>query len=353
MTGYFNHSALNAFDKKVSQLADNFDSKYDAEVVFYLTRGCNLACPGCYMNKGKVCKAKDFIPADDVHYYINEFSNLDNYNEAAVFSGGEIFTTPVKYLEHTIQGALDYQIRAHLKTNGQWITDKNKSDEILQMLSGLRAPLLMDAEDPLVNEYFSRYSPEYIKSHWSKILETLRREHLVRNSLDLCVSVDDKIHPAQSAKWFTNIAEKISSNSKLSRKIALKSFSFTDSYEFFMRGVIRNSHVSNVDFNYDTQICSFSFNDMPIYSWFGDFINITPTCDPNDIGDIALPSDSGRARLVFFFYPDGTAGFETMGYKSVGRVPYKTRGGEYKDFNRLFSDMRRALVNDYSRAISR
>lgn len=70
---------------------------------------------------------------------------------------------------------------------------------------------------------------------------------------------------------------------------------------------------------------------------------------PRDDMQFYLNEDA-RGRLVYCFYPDGTAGFDCNYLESVGRVPYRDKNGQCKPLAQLQRDIYEKLVSDYVRA---
>lgn len=58
--------------------------------------------------------------------------------------------------------------------------------------------------------------------------------------LSMAVSVDDKLHPAQSADWFVKIADPITNDKKLRRGVNLKTFTLSDSVSLLESRVLNN-----------------------------------------------------------------------------------------------------------------
>ncbi len=325
------------------------------EVVFYLPGSrCNLQCPGCYMHGGPMV-SKQMIPTQDVLHFLRSFSVLDNYSNSVVFSGGEIFTTPVSYMQYNIQNALDTVGHVHLKTNGAWIANPTHADAILKMLGGLGVPRGIDASDNQIRNFLGQFTRKYIRYHRQEIIDQMWREFPTRPALDLCVSVDNKIHPVKSAEWFVKIARRVAENKNLTNNLNLKTFSFDQSRDFFVERVMRplQDQISGVKSAQNGDVLHYRIGNVNAQSFFGAYADVSKSSAPENAATIGVPGVDGVMRLVFYFYPDKTVSFCSDDYKIVGRVPYEHADGTYKTIDELRREMMAAVVDQYRREISR
>lgn len=102
-------------------------AQFDNQLHFYLTNGCNLCCPHCYMIAGK--KNENELTATEIKSFLKEYRNYGNY---VTFSGGEITTRSdlLEILEFSnLQG---YRIR--IMTNGTLWTEEliEKTSQIVE-----------------------------------------------------------------------------------------------------------------------------------------------------------------------------------------------------------------------------
>ncbi len=174
--------------------------------------------------------------------------------------------------------------------------------------------------------------------------------------LDMAVSVDDLLHPAKSAQWFADIAKLITSDSRLRKKVNLKTFTLNESAGFFEHYVLGNPQlgVKNVVRPSNKNALRYNINDCRVEAYFGDFVDVGKVSQVDKLSNIVMPSLGDSAgRLVYCFYPDKTVGFDCYYLESVGRVPYVDAHGRYKSFARLQRDMYTQLVLDYTQAISK
>ncbi len=341
------------FKNKLSRLLRDQDNT-GYELMFYLTQKCNLACPGCYMARVPSHGA-GMLPVADAEHYMRTFQDLPQFNHSVVFSGGEIFTLPVQYLEQNIRNALQINERLQLKTNGTWAMNPKRANEIFDMLARLDVPRGMIASKEQVHEFLSQFSREYAIAHRQEILARVCTELPTLPVLDLCMSVDNMIHPAQTADWFCEIVRCVGADEKLFKNLTIKSFTFTDCVDFFaecMSQQFSEDVITNFE-KHPGNVFTYNVMGAHVESYFGDFINTSEKLAPETLGHIALPTNSGENRLAFYFFPDRTVAFCTYHFQTVGRVPYVTRDGRYKSVSELKRDMFRAVVNEYCRAITR
>ncbi|MBD5391470.1 radical SAM protein [bacterium] len=276
---------------------------------FYLTHYCDLRCPGCYMAAGPH-RSRAAMPVADIDFYLSEFFKLPYFTPYVVFSGGEIFTLPVEYLEYNIKGALDLGLHVQIKTNGMWARDARRRDAIFNMLRNL----------PTTNRF------------------------------SMAVSVDDKIHPRASADCFVDIASRIGADKKLSKKVALKSSGFRDGIKFFDAHVINNPRLDILDFwsNDKKTIYQYQVGDAVIESFFDDFVDVNAEYGARVTSDITINTPGGGHSVVLYFHPDGTVGFENAAFQSIGRVPYIDAHGGYKSINTLVNEIAARAISDYA-----
>lgn len=278
-------------------------------VQFYLTHYCDLRCPGCYMAAGPH-RSRAAMPMADVDFYLSEFFKLPDFKPYVVFSGGEIFTLPVEYLEYNIKGALDLGLNVQIKTNGMWVRDARRRDAIFGMLRNLPAT--------------QRFS--------------------------MAVSVDDKIHPRVSADCFVDIASRVALDSTLSDRVALKSSGFRDGMKFFDARVIKNPRLDILDVwsNDKKTIYQYQVGNAVIESFFDDFVDVYAEYGARVTSDITINTPDGGHSVVVYFHPDGTVGFENAVFQSIGRVPYVDAHGGYKSINTLVNEMTVRAISDYA-----
>lgn len=274
---------------------------------FYMTHYCNLRCPGCYMAAGPH-RSQAVISLRDIDFYMRQFSKISDFDKNVVFSGGEIFTLSLDYLQYNIQNALDLGMNTEVKTNGTWVRSGRRADKIFDMLRGLK----------------------------------------MRQPLDMAVSVDNKIHPAYSADCFVDIATRLAGDDKLSKNIILKSFSFIESAQFFQSHVFNRLTVRDFS-DFSDCICTYRVGKLRVGSVFGNFIDSTAPQSAVDASNIVYSAFGDDAVVTFFFHPDGTVGFENAALQSVGRVPYIDAHGKYKSPECLVNEMAVKMIQDYAR----
>ncbi len=341
------------FSKYVSDVMNN-TGKYDVDLQFYLTQNCNLGCRGCYM-KAKPSSNRDIIPASDIDFYLNEFANVPGFYDTVVFSGGEIFNDSLTALERNAHNVLDRGWHLQLKTNGSWVTKPELRNSIFRMFYRLEPGrgMLASEEDM---ERFLAYIPK-------PVLKMLGRERVVKllfkylptaSLLDLAVSVDDKLHPAESADWFAQIVNHISRDDELKEKVKLKTFTVKDSKNFFKSKVLHHPKIDirKIKWMPESGCVEYKVNGMPVESFFGDFVDIYNVPEFQKISEFVLPSVDGdtAGRLVYCFHPDKTVGLDSCYLESVGRVPYLDAAGQCKPFAQINQEIQQKLISDYGRA---
>lgn len=325
---------------------------YEVEMLFYLTRHCNLKCPGCYMQSSPETQ-KSILSLDDLDFYLNEFNNIENFTQSVVFSGGEIFTAPIEYIKKCSDNVLNRGWELQIKTNGTWVQDKQKSGDILKMLRQLKPLHGYVASEQEIQNTIKKY-PRWLLNICGNILI---KKHLTKSSaLSMAISVDDKLHPAQSADWFIKIANAITADKKLRKNVNLKTFTFFESVPLLESRVLNNPelHIKNFELFENKQAARYTIKDTPVESYVGEFIDVKSIPTITKLSEIAVsPIGDAKGRLVYCFYPDGTVGFDCNYLESVGRVSYINKNKEHKTFKQIQHDIHKQLVNDYTRAIQK
>lgn len=344
------------FSKRVSHVL-GATGRYDIELQFYLTHNCNLGCNGCYM-KSTPNSGRNFIPAYDIDFYLNEFAKVPGFSGTVVFTGGEIFNDSLIALERNAHSVLDRGWHLHLKTNGSWVVDPQLRNSVLRMLNRLEPGRGLIASEDDIKKFLGRIPRPVLKWIGRDMVPGLLFKFMATTPLlDLAVSVDDKLHPGESANWFVQIANYISRDAHLRKNVNLKSFTVNDSKNFFDDNVLRHPElkIKKVE-SYPAAGClKYKLNGVPVESFFGDFVDIDQLPEFKKISEFVLPSidDETAGRLVYCFHPDGTVGLDSCYLESVGRVPYVDKNGKRKPFPQINQEIGQKLIADYSRAITK
>ncbi len=127
------------------------------QIVWNITRACNMRCIHCYESAGK--RDKDELSAEEV------INGLDRMGEAGVtsiaFSGGEPSIHPhiLDFIEHV----KDLGMYAAMATNGYTLADKEKSKKFID--AGLEfAQISLDGKDPMTHDSFRRVNGAWEKA---------------------------------------------------------------------------------------------------------------------------------------------------------------------------------------------
>ena len=329
-----------------------FHETYEIELQFYLTERCDLACRGCYMNASPAA-APDQLPAEHVLQILKAFGKLDGFNNTVAFTGGEARLIGTGKLGGILQSTLDMGVAAELKTNMAWVPNPKKSGEMFDMLSNLKVPwsIHITTEAEFTN-YIRKLVTENPGATKEEIIKKCDAEYPPAPMLTLAGSVDNLIHPAKSAEWFATLAKRIATDEKLRNNMNLGVSVFNDSFDWFLDTVIKNPELGCRDFNRRGNRFGFSIDGYKIVGLRDKFLNPKDPEDPEDMWRVVFNGGKkGIGRLVLYFYPDQTVGFETHGLHSVARVPYLTRNGKVKDWNTMANDMLIQLMNDYMAAV--
>jgi len=339
-------------DYAAAAVYDN--QNYEIDLQFYLTRRCNLSCDGCYMSASPGASG-DRLPGRDIAFYLNEFQKEPQFTHNVVFSGGEIFTAPISYLEYNINRVLAHDCALQLKTNGSWIQDENTREAVLGMLRRLKPGRGLMAGTQQVEAFFAN------KPRW--LLRLLGRDVVRRwlywklptvSLLSMAVSVDDKLHPKKSAQWFLDIVNSFAEDKRLKQNIDLKTFTVSGSKAFLGKNVLFRPGCVLEYKQADTNLLKYTLNGVPVESYFGDFVDVNQITHREKLENFVLPPlGDARGRLVYCFYPDKTVGLDSCYLQSVGRVPYTGRDGAPKSFDAIRQDILVQLVLDYQCAISK
>ena len=344
---------VDSYSKRISDII--YDTKnYEIEVLFYLTQHCNLGCRGCYM-RSSPNSPRNVLPYDDLNFYLNQFDNVPNFTNMVTFSGGEIFTAPINYVRTCANMVLDRGWGLQLKTNGAWVMQPQLRASVIRMLDRLEPGRGMLATEEDMKQFLSRIPKPVLKMLGrDRVIKLLFKVMPSASLLDLAVSVDDKLHPAESADWFVEIANLISRDRYLRKNLNLKSFTVNDSKKFFDDKVLGHPElkIKKVE-NYPEVDClKYNVNGMPVESYFGDFVDVDNVPQFKKVFEFVLPSVEGdtAGRLVYCFHPDKTVGLDSCYLESVGRVPYLDAAGKRKPFAQINQEIGQKLIADYERA---
>lgn len=333
----------------VSDVLNNIHD-YEIDLQFYLTRNCNLACRGCYMQASPNI-SRNIIPESDVGFYLNQFATVPGFCQSVVFSGGELFVAPIDYLQKNAENVLKRGWHLQLKTNGAWIKNPNVAYDVADMLRRLNPVYGICATTEDIRQCIMNIPPIFRRLLGRAVV--YRKFPLV-SSLDMAISVDDKLHPGQSAEWFLSIADMISRDKKLKKSVGLKTFSFDDSADFFQESVLENSQADIKNFKQHGKKWMFTYqiNGKRIESYFGKFVDTTQIPLSKKISEFVLPAigTEKKGRLVYSFHPDNTVGLDSCYLEAVGRVPYLDETGKCKSFAQINEDIQKKLVQDYHQA---
>lgn len=341
------------FSTRVSNVLNN-TKDYDVDLQFYLTDSCNLGCNGCYM-KSKPMLNRNIIPASDINFYLNEFANVPGFYNTVVFTGGEIFSDSVIALERNAHNVLDRGWHLQLKTNGAWVMQPQLRTSVIRMLDRLEPGRGMLATEEDMRRFLSRIPKPVLKMLGrDRVIKLLFKVMPSASLLDLAVSVDDKLHPAESADWFVEIANLISRDRYLRKNLNLKSFTVNDSKKFFDDKVLGHPElkIKKVETYPEVGCLKYNVNGMPVESYFGDFVDVDNVPQFKKVSEFVLPSVEGdtAGRLVYCFHPDKTVGLDSCYLESVGRVPYLDAAGKRKPFAQINQEIGQKLIADYERA---
>lgn len=339
---------VDSYSKHISDIIYDTEN-YEVELLFYLTRHCNLRCNGCYMRSSPNA-SRDVLPYADIRFYLDEFAKVPTFTNSVVFSGGEIFTAPIKYVESCANMVLGRGMELQLKTNGAWVADANQQKAVINMLRNLRPRRGLMADEQQIHEFLSRY-PKWLLRICGRWL--LLKKLPTTSCLSMAVSVDDKLHPAQSADWFVKIANLITNDKKLQRGVNLKTFTLSDSVSLLESRVLNNPKLGVQNFEKMPQkwAAKYTINGARVESYVGDFVDVGAVPVVKKLSEIVMPPiGDARGRLVYCFYPDGTVGFDCNYLESVGLVSYRGADGKCKSLDQIKHDIHNKLVVDYARA---
>ncbi len=320
-------------------------------MLFYLTQYCNLQCSGCYMHASPNA-SRMLLPYSDLKFYLDEFEKIQNFTQAVTFSGGEIFTAPIGYVQACSHIVLDRGLGLQLKTNGAWVRDSQQRDSVMNMLSRLQPRRGLVADEQEINSFLSRYPRWFLRMLGRDVVREWMYKKLPTTSLlSMVVSVDDKLHPAQSADWFVKIADSITTNKKLRDTVNLKTFTLSESVPLLENQVLNNPKLNVQDFQKfpGAWAAKYTINGARVESYVGEFVDTGAVPMTKKLSEITMPPiGNARGRLVYCFYPDGTVGFDCNYLESVGRVPYRDSAGNLKTLAQIQRDIHAKLVSDYT-----
>lgn len=330
------------------------DMSYEIEVLFYLTQYCNLSCPGCYMTSSP-CMPRNILPSSDLKFYLTEMKKMPGFANSVVFSGGEIFTLPIAYLECNAHQVLDNGLQLQMKTNGKWVEEPRLREGVMAMLRRLQPQRGFKESDAL--DFLSRMPRWLIKLLGKDVIKFWMKKCVPTTSkLDMAVSVDDKLHPDKSAQWLIDIASLFAGDVRVHDKVNLKTFTIHDSVSFFDKNILANPDACISDFTKGagSRVVKYTLNAQPVESYFGNFVDVKRVSMVDKLSSIVLPPiGNASGRLVYSFWPDGTVGLDCDYLETVGRVPYRKKNGQMKSMSTLRREIYSKLVIDYKKAISK
>lgn len=330
------------------------ERNYEIDLQFYLTHRCNLSCNGCYM-RASPSVFGNVLPKSDVAFYLNEFQKEPQFTHNVVFSGGEIFTTELPYLEYNISQVLNRGNALQLKTNGAWIQNTHARDAILEMLRRLKPGRGLVATEEQINNFLVS-KPRWLLRMLGRdvVRQWMYRALPTTSLLSMVVSVDNKLHPKESAQWFLDIVKNFADDKRLVKNIDLKTFTVSCAKDFFYGNILNTLACECVDRKPGVNLLKYTLNGVPIESYFGDFVDVNRISPREKLKNFVLPAlGNARGRLVYCFYPDRTVGLDSCYLQSVGRVSYIGTDGKYKSFNKIRRDILVQLALDYRREISK
>ena len=349
-------------DFKVREFSEAVSQKIygdgKTELQFYMTEACDLRCPGCYRFSGATHYGAP-LPSADIREYVNQFKAEPTFNDSVCFSGGEVFGVSLDKLESDIRYVLGAGCTLQVKTNGTWVKNPQKADQIFKMLRGLSVGYGISGDEEDFKYAFGNDSMLRRIPKWASILARMRilyrakQNYLLTPKLSLCMSVDNMIHPTESADWYLKIAERIGGDKKLRRKVACAFFCFQECADYAVDNILNNASLDKKILKADNHYCKFLLNGVPNYAFFGYYKDMGEIVRPDDLADISCSYVGGYGnRTVWFFHPNQTVSFEAD-LIPVGRVSYLDKNGKYKSVAQLRDEMAARLVADYKHMLMR
>lgn len=323
---------------------------YDISLYFHLIDWCNCSCMGCYRGCSPSA-SKDTVPVADVEHLVNIFNKLPNFDKRVAVSGGEPSALPAHDLERVLQIPMDADCCVDFITNGSWACDPVKSRQIFKMLSNLRVPKAhhdMDYDEIL--EIIKLRIPE-----WNSLTRPEKRrkynEIVSCPALALVMSVDNLIHPPQSAEWFVAVAKKVTKTPKLSRRVGLNAATFTNCEEWFRKSVLNNPELNCSDIWKDGEKMSLKINGISSLTFFQTFGDPADETETSSMMGQILAAGRKSANMMYCVWPDRTIGFQNELGKPIGRVSYIDDNDGYKDIETLRKEMAIELTSGYAKKI--
>lgn len=328
------------------------EQDYQLELQFYMTEKCDLACPGCYMNSSpKVAGAE--IPQRHIESIIADANRYPNFSHRVCVSGGEARLIGAQKLGNVLQSMMDMGAIPELKTNASWVQNPGQSEMMFSMLSNLRVPRGRLASS---QEEIDRYAASLMKSLVCLDDQVVQQEIVNRKinkkfpmvpGLGLCVSVDNKIHPAKSADWFIDLVDITTKIPELRSNYDLGVVTFEDSMRWFQQNVVFNKRVEFTEYYKHGYRFGFKCRGKDITGLQQKFHDTRLPIKPKHMHELTFQeSPNAPRRLVIYYYPDETASFSLYGEKIVGRVPY-VQNGQIKPLGHLMNDMFQKMIQEY------
>lgn len=343
---------INDYSEHISSII--YDTRnYEAEPLFYLTQFCNLGCKGCYMRSSPK-SSRDVLPYADLNFFLDEFDKVPNFTNNVTFSGGEIFSAPINYLTACSHMVLDRGWGLQLKTNGAWVMDNEKRRAVVNMLRHLRPTRGIVASSDEINSFLASKPKWLLRLLGQDFVRWWMFKRLpTASALSMAVSVDDVLHPAQSADWFINIVNMVAGDKKLRDKLDLKTFTLEYAIPLLELEILNNPNLKITGFHQipGRRAIRYSINGVNVESYVGEFVDVEGVPAVKKLSEIVVPPlGDARGRLVYCFYPDGTVGIDCNYLESVGRVAYRDVTGKYKTLPQIQEDIHKKLVTDYTKA---
>ena len=144
----------NITHKDAKPMQGNNEDKIIYALSFKLTDYCNLKCPHCWLSCSPD-SPKRILPLDAIRFYIDDYvQNMQKLDEAEKYlamteitlTGGEIFETlewAPGYLMQIVEHINKYNLPINFETNNMFIYDKNKTEQVRQILHHTRGGVLI------------------------------------------------------------------------------------------------------------------------------------------------------------------------------------------------------------------
>ncbi len=310
---------------------------------FMVTTYCNAFCPHCHVSAGPH-QQKQFIPLDDVMFYLDTFKRDSKFGGLVGLNGGEAVTAykhySPDYIPTIIQECVKNNWRVDLRTNSLWTEDNTINDVIWRSLDNI------DFTGYTNKISFSLSIDKYHNNESAnqKLIARVCNSDLGKHSFLTAYVIPDGLEQTQSwkdayARLFSLLSDKYVEDNKLECKIIKRE----ELPPRFDDGIVLNNVPFLVEVHNIGQWGRAKENGIGKQDdWkkhvASQLMVLDHTADKNKL-DPNVCVKGSSARLSTVFNSDGTFDFCVPVENITPGVQYHTADGKCKPWEHLYNEM--------------